>query len=74
MRQPTVSQSHVEEEKVMKMYEEERRLMILRQLEILTNKKMMENADVDHSIHLLQVNSCITGNINLQLSSNTGTA
>ena len=74
MRQPTVSQSHVEEEKVMKMYEEERRLMILRQLEILTNKKMMENADVDHSIHLLQVNSCIDRNMNLQLSYNTGTA
>jgi len=43
-----------EEERVMKMYEEERRMMILRQLEILTNKKIMENADVDHSIHLLQ--------------------
>ena len=45
-----------EEERRMKLYEEERRLMILRQLQILTNKKIIENADVDHSIHLLQVN------------------
>ena len=44
-----------EEERRMKMHEEERRLMILRQLQILTNKKIIENADVDHSIHLLQV-------------------
>ena len=44
-----------EEERRMKLYEEERRLMILRQLQILTNKKIIENADVDHSIHLLQV-------------------
>jgi len=43
-----------EEERRMKMHEEERRLMILRQLQILTNKKIIENADVDHSIHLLQ--------------------
>ena len=29
--------------------------MILRQLQILTNKKITENADVDNSIQLLQV-------------------
>ena len=44
-----------EEEERMMAYEEERRLMILRQLEILTNKKITENADVDNSIQLLQV-------------------
>ena len=44
-----------EEEDRMMLYEEERRLMILRQLEILTNKKITENADVDNSIQLLQV-------------------
>ena len=44
-----------EEEERMRAYEEERRLMILRQLEILTNKKITENADVDNSIQLLQV-------------------
>ena len=44
-----------EEEDRLMVYEEERRLMILRQLEILTNKKITENADVDNSIQLLQV-------------------
>ena len=44
-----------EEEDRLMLYEEERRLMILRQLEILTNKKITENADVDNSIQLLQV-------------------
>ena len=46
-----------EEEDRLMLYEEERRLMILRQLEILTNKKITENADVDNSIQLLQVSS-----------------
>ena len=44
-----------EEERMMKVYEEERRRMILNQLQILTTKKISENADVDHSIQLLQV-------------------
>ena len=44
-----------EEEDRLAEYEEERRLMILRQLQILTNKKITENADVDNSIQLLQV-------------------
>ena len=38
----------------MKMYDEERRQMIIQQLEILNHKKMMENADVDQSIMLLE--------------------
>ena len=44
---------------MMKMYEEERRRMILNQLQILTTKKISENADVDHSIQLLQVGQII---------------
>merc|ERR1719516_218400 len=40
--------------KMMKMYDEERRQMIIQQLEILNHKKMMENADVDQSIMLLE--------------------
>ena len=38
----------------MKMYDEERRQMIVQQLEILNNRKMTENADVDNSIMLLE--------------------
>ena len=38
----------------MKMYDEERRQMIVQQLEILNNRKMTENADVDNSILLLE--------------------
>merc|ERR1740128_1281920 len=38
----------------MKIYDEERRQMIIQQLEILNERKMTENADVDNSITLLQ--------------------
>jgi len=39
---------------MMKMYDEERRQMIVQQLEILNQRKMAENADVDQSIMLLE--------------------
>jgi len=38
----------------MKIYDEERRQMIVQQLEILNERKMTEHADVDNSIMLLQ--------------------
>ena len=53
---PTQNQSEAYNDDIaaLKMMDEERRQMIVHQLELLNHKKMTEGADVDQSILLLQ--------------------